>query len=147
MDDKLQSDLKAALLAGDKEKVETLRNIKSAFLYEAVSLGVKDQGLSEEQAQKVLAREAKKRTEAADLYQKAGETQRADKELKEKQLIYSYLPQQLSEEEIQAAVSAEIKNYDPPTMADMGKIIGEVKLKLGVQADGATIARLVKATL
>jgi len=147
MNDKLQSDLKAALLAGDKEKAETLRNIKSAFLYEAVRLGVKDQGLNDEQAQKVLAHEAKKRTEAIELYQKAGETERAAKELKEKQLIEGYLPRQLSEQEIQAAITEEMVSYNAPSMADMGKIIGAVKSKLGAQADGATIARLVKAAL
>ena len=135
------------MLSGDKPKAETLRGLKTALQYETVSLGVKEVGLSEEQAQKVLAREAKKRADTADIYEKAGESERAATERSEKALIDDYLPAQSSEAEIKAAVDAEVAKAGSPTMANMGQIISAVRGQLGAQADGATIARLVKEAL
>jgi uncharacterized protein YqeY len=145
--EQIERDLKTALLAGDKKKVETIRGLKSALQYEAVSSGTKDRTLTDEQIQKVLARESKKRQETADIYNKANELERAQKELDEKQLIDAYLPEPLSEEEIKAAVTEEISKFDSVQPSDMGKIIGAVKGKLGAQADGAIIAKLVKQRL
>lgn len=147
MIEKIQSDLKTAMLAGDKAKAETLRGLKNALQYEAVNLKVKIEDLSGEQIQKVFAREAKKRQEAADIYTKAGETERAEKELSEKAVIDVYLPEQLDEATIKTAVDAEILKLDAPSMQDMGKIIGAVKAQLGGSADGSTVARLVKEGL
>jgi uncharacterized protein YqeY len=96
MQDQIDKDLKTALLAGDKAKVETLRGLKNALQYEAVAIGSKDRSLTDEQIQKVLAREAKKRQEAADLYKQGGNQPRADAELAEKAIIDGYLPEQLS---------------------------------------------------
>ena len=145
--EKIESDLKSALLAGDKAKVETLRGLKSAILNEIIALGAKDTGLNDEQTQKVLARESKKRAEAAELYKKGGSDDRAQAELAEKDVIDGYLPQQLDEGQITAAVDEEIAKLEAPAMSDMGKIIGAVKAKLGAGADGATIARIVKERL
>lgn len=147
MQEQIERDLKAALLAGDKKKVETLRGIKSALLNEMINLSAREVGLTDEQVQKILSKEAKKRAEAAELYQKAGEQQRADNELEEKAIIDGYLPDQLSEEEIAVKVKEEIAKLDNPSPADMGRVIGAVRSALGAQADGAVIARLVKATL
>lgn len=147
MQDQIERDLKAALLAGDKDKAETLRGLKSAILNEAIALGVKDKGLDDEQIQKVIAREAKKRAEAIELYEKAGEKDRAEKEKAEKASLETYLPEQASEGDIAKAVDEEIAKFDSPSIADMGKVIGAVKAKLGPGADGATIARLVKERL
>lgn len=147
MQEQFEADIKAALLGGDKRKAETLRGIKSALQYEAVSLKIKPPELSDERVQSVLAREAKKRTEAYQLYQKAGETERAANELSEKKIIEAYLPAQLGEEEIAAAVGEEISKINSPAPSDMGRIIGAVRSRLGPAADGATIARLVKEKL
>lgn len=135
------------MLAGDKGKVETLRGLKTALQYETVSLNTKETGLTEEQTQKVLAREAKKRAEAAELYEKVGEADRAATEKAEKAIIDAYLPEQASSADTEAAVDAEIAKLDNPTPADMGKIIGAVRTKLGASADGAVIAGLVKEKL
>jgi uncharacterized protein YqeY len=143
----IDADIKSAMLSGDKVKAETLRGIKTALQYEAVSLGVKDRGLDQQQAQKVLAREAKKRADTAEIYNKAGEAERAAKEKAEKALIDAYLPEQASEDDVKAAVEAEIAKLDSPTPADMGKIIGAVRSQLGPSADGALIAKLVKEKL
>jgi uncharacterized protein YqeY len=147
MQDKIDSDLKAALLAGDKTKTETLRTIKSALLNEAIAQNARDTGLSDEQIQKVLARESKKRQEAADLYQKGGSADRASAELAEKTVIDAYLPEQLSEAEVAKIVDDEVAKAGSPTMQDMGRIIGAVRAKAGGTADGALIARLVKEKL
>jgi hypothetical protein len=147
MQDQIEKDLKAALLAGDKLKTETLRGLKNALQYEAVNSGFKNRELTDEQAQKVFAREAKKRQEAADLYKQGGNSERAEAEMAEKQIIESYLPQQLSEDEIAKAVDEELAKINSPVPSDMGKVIGAVRSRLGASADGATIARLVKERL
>jgi uncharacterized protein YqeY len=145
--DQLQSDLKAAMLSGDKNKVEVLKGIKSALQYEAVNMKSDDRTLNDEQIQKVIARESKKRAETAELYKNAGETDRANKELAEKEIIDAYLPKQLSEGEIAKVVEEEITSTGASSTAEMGKVIGAVRGKLGASADGAVIARLVKEKL
>lgn len=145
--DRIEGDLKAAMLGGEKTRAETLRGIKNAFLYEAVSLGSKDKILPEQDAQRVLSREAKKRAETADLYQKAGETERADAELAEKEIIDSYLPEQMSREELQKLVTKHIADLNATGQADMGKVIAAVRNEAGAAGDGALIAGLVKESL
>jgi uncharacterized protein YqeY len=147
MQDKIDSDIKAAMLSGDKIKAEVLRGLKTALQYEAVSAGSQDRSLTDEVVQKVLAKESKKRQDTAEIYQKAGEAQRAGAELAEKKIIDEYLPEPLSEEEIAKAVKEEIAILGASSPADMGKVIGAVRQRLGAQADGATIARLVKGNL
>lgn len=147
MQDKIDSDLKAAMLAGDKAKAETLRGLKSAIWNETIAQSAQDQGLNDEQIQKVLAREAKKRQEAADLYKQGGNSERAEAELAEKTIIKQYLPEQASEAEIEAAVAEAIATTGASSPADMGKVIGAVRAKLGATADGATIARITKEKL
>jgi uncharacterized protein YqeY len=145
--DQIDKDLKEALLGGDKAKAETLRGIKSALLNEAISQGARQTGLSDEQIQKVLARESKKRQEAADLYNQGGSAERASAELAEKAIIDAYLPEQLDEAEIARLVEEEAAKIDSPTMQNMGQIIGAVRARAGGRADGALIARLVKEKL
>lgn len=140
----IEQDLKSAMLARDTEKVDTLRGVKSTFLYAKVAAGTRDQELSDEEAIKLLQKEAKKREESAELYAKGGEQERADKELSEKKIIDGYLPAKLSEEELQKIVD-EVMNKNPD--GNMGQIIGEVKAKTAGSADGGDIARLVKAKL
>ncbi|HEU5004929.1 MAG TPA: GatB/YqeY domain-containing protein [Candidatus Saccharimonadales bacterium] len=147
MQEQIERDLKAALLSGDKKKVETLRLVKSVLLNEAISQNARETGLDDDQVTKILSRESKKRAEAAELYEKVGETERAQAEQDEKAIIDVYLPAQLSEEEVQAVVDEELAKMENPSPADMGKVIGAVRSRLGARADGATIARLVKAAL
>jgi len=147
MQDQIEKDLKQALLAGDKPKAETLRGIKSALLNEAIAQGARDTGLKDEQVQKILARESKKRQEAADLYKQGGSAERASAELAEKAIIDAYLPEQMSEEEVAKLVEEQISATGAAGMQDMGKVIGAVKAKAGSSADGGLIARLVKEKL
>ena len=145
--EQINKDLRAALLGGERTKAETLRGLKNALHYEAISAGTKDSELSDEAVQKVLAREAKKRAEAADIYKSNNQPERAEQELAELAIINNYLPKQLDETQIAKAVGEEMAKLEMPSVADMGKIIGAVRAKLGAGADGATIARLVKQAL
>ena len=94
-----------------------------------------------------MVREAKKRQEAAELYKNANESERQKKEEQEKEIIDSYLPEKISEDDIKEAVVEEVTKLEAPTVKDMGRIMGQVKAKLGAGADGAVIARLTKEAL
>lgn len=143
--DKLQQDLKTALLARDSLRTEVLKSLKSAILYEEVAQKVRDTGLSDEQILVVIGRESKKRGESASIYAKASAQDRADKELAEKAIIDTYLPAQLSDKELAAAVAEAIA--DAGDDAHIGKIIGAVKAKVGQSADGQRIAAAVNAKI
>jgi len=147
MQQQIERDLKTALLAGDKITAETLRGLKSAILNETISQNARDTGLSDEQIQKILAKESKKRQEAADLYKQGGSQDRAQAELAEKAIIDGYLPEQMDETQIAKIVDEQIAVAGSPTMQDMGKIIGAVRAQAGPTADGSVIARLVKEKL
>jgi len=142
--DRLNQDIKTALLAGDKFKAEVLKSIKSAILYEEVAQKVRDTGLNDEQIQTVMAREAKKRAESADMYKKGGAEDRAATELQEKAIIEEYLPKQLSDEDLQKIVN-DVFAAAPDIQ--MGPAIGAVRAKVGTSADGSRIAALVKAKI
>ena len=143
----LDADIKTALLAGDKQKVLTLRGLKSAILYEEVAKGAREEGLDDNGVQAVLRRESKKRVESIELYKQAKEQERAAKEQAEKDLIDSYLPAQMSEEELSGVVARVISELGVTSMQDMGKVIGAVKASTNGSADGALTAKLVKEAL
>lgn len=147
MQQQIDADLKQAMLSGDKPTAEALRVIKGVLQNEAIAAGAQTDGLNDEKVTQILQREAKKRKEAAELYKTAGESGRAAQEETEAKLIEKYLPAAASEEEITAAVETEIASLESPSPADMGKIIGAVRAKLGTGADGALIARIVKEKL
>lgn len=143
----LDQNLKQAMLGGDRVAADTLKGIKSAILNEEIAKGSRDTGLSDDAVIAVLKKESKKRQEAAELYQKAGSEERAKKELKEKAIIDEYLPQAMTDEEINKLIDAILEQQGEVTPATMGKIIGAVKQSSGGQADGSDIARLVKARI
>lgn len=145
---RIDQDLKAALLAGDKVLATTLRGLKSAILYAEVAQGSRGQGgLSDDEIVALLSKEAKKRQESADLYKQGGNNEKAEAELAEKKVIESYLPQQLSDDELIGIIDATIKDLGVSGPSAMGQVIGAVKQKTAGRADGARIATLVKERL
>lgn len=144
---KLDQDIKQALLAGDKKKVEILRSLKSAILYAEVAQGAREAGLDEKSIVDVLSKESKKRQESADLYKKGGDENRAQAELYEKSVINEYLPKQLSDEELKELVETICAKQDDLSIQSMGKIISEVKEQSQGRADGGRIAQAVRARL
>lgn len=145
--DKLQADLKTALLGGDKDRALVLRGMKAVILNEEVNKGIRDTGLPENEIIGLLQKEAKKRQESADLYVQGGNQEKADAELSEKKIIEEYLPAQLGEGEIGKLVDDAVAEIGPVAKETMGRIIAHVKDKSGGAADGGTVARLVKERL
>lgn len=145
--ERINLDLKTAMLARDAFVTETLRGLKAAILNEEVATGKRNTGLGEEEVEKLIARETKKRDEAAQLFEQGGNQESADKERREKELLSQYLPEQLSEDEIKKLVDDTVAEIQPEGMKDMGRVIGAVKAKAGNRADGALVAKLVKEKL
>jgi uncharacterized protein YqeY len=143
----IDADLKTAMLAGDKTLATTLRGLKSVILYEEVAKGVRDTGLEDDAIIVLLAKEAKKRQESADLYMQGGNSEKAKAELIEKEVIEKYLPAQVSEEELIKIVEEIIEKTGATNMQQMGQVIGAAKAKAGPSADGAKIAQIVKEKL
>lgn len=144
---RIETDLKAALLGGDKFLAEVLRGLKSVILYQEVALNKRDEGLSDPEIEQLFAKEAKKRDESAGLFEQGGNQESADKERHEKEIILGYLPKQLDEAEISSIVDEEVAKLGENGPQAMGKIIGAVKARTGSTADGAVVARIVKQKL
>lgn len=144
----IQKDLKAALLTGDKFRATTLRGLQSVILYEEVAQNSREQGLSDEAIRALVAKEVKKRQESADLYKKGGDEDRAKTELDEKAILESYLPEQLTDEELEEVVSEVVAGLGVTGgHQTMGQAIGQVRQKVSGRADGARIAQKVKERL
>lgn len=143
----IQDDLKAALLSGDRFAGDTLRTLKAAILNEEVALGKRDPGLSDQEIEKVVAREVKKRGESAALYEQNGRPELAETENREAEVLRKYLPEQLSEEKLREIITNVIAQLGVSGPQAMGQVIGAVKKEVGTSADGATLARIVKELL
>jgi len=144
---RLQDDIKAALLGGNRFEAETLKGLKAAILNEEVATGKRDTGIEDSEIEKIIAREVKKRNEAAALYDQNMREDSAVDERNEAKILSLYLPEQLSEAEIKTIVDAKISELDATNMKMMGQVIAAVKADAGNTADGSTIARLVKNAL
>lgn len=135
------------MLAGDKTLVTTLRGLKSSILNVEIASNQRQAGLPDDQVLQLLAKEAKKRQESADLYEQGGRTEKAFAEMAEKQVIERYLPKQLSEEELLAIVDEVVDGMGGVTQQTMSQAIGHVRSKVGNQADGGRIAAAVKGRI
>ncbi len=144
---RIDQDLKKAMLAGDKDKATLYRGLKSAILYAEVAKGLRDTGLPEPEVIAVLAKEAKQRQESADAFEKAGSDIRKNAELSEKEAIEQYLPKQMDENELIRIVDAVVAEKGPLTSQTMGSVISQIKTETSGKADGARIAALVKQRL
>lgn len=144
---RIESDMKAALLGGDRFVGDTLRNLKAAILNEEVAQNKRDTGLDDETIEQIIAREVKKRNEAAAIYDQNMREDAADAERREAEVLSRYLPQQLSEAELKTVVDAKVAELGANDAKMMGQVIGAVKKEVGNTADGALVARLVKEAL
>lgn len=142
--EQIDQDLKAALLGGNKILVTTLRGLKSALLNVEIETGQRETGLTDKDVVNVLRKEAKKRQESAELYEKAGDQGRAQAERSELETIEKYLPAQVSDEFLEQAVSRALEEIGESSMSAMGKIIARTKELVGDGADGGRIAAKVK---
>ncbi len=146
----LQQDIMTAMKAAMKEKNQTtltaLRAVKSAILLAQTESGAKEE-LTEEQELKILQKQVKQRKDSAAIYLEQGREDLASPELAESDVISQFLPEALSEEEIEKVVVMTIDQIGAEGMKDMGKVMGLVSKELGGQADGKTISGIVRQKL
>lgn len=144
--DKLQEDMKSAMIAHNEEKLSTLRMLKSALQYAEIAKGP-DHQATDEEVLDVIAKEIKKHRESIDLYEKGGRPELVDKEKKELEILQSYLPEQMSEDEVKTLVDEAISSTGATSMQDMGKVMGALMPKVKGKADNSLVSNLVKQKL
>lgn len=143
---KLQSDLNEAIKSRSTVVAETIRMVLAAITNEEVA-GKEKKELSDAEVITVLTREAKKRREAAEAFEQGGRADRAASERTEGEVIAGYLPEQLSEADINKLITETIASVGAAGPSDMGKVMGALKAKVAGKADGALVSTLVKAAL
>lgn len=144
--DRISADIKAALLAKDKVRLETLRGIKKEFL-EAKTAKGGDGTLSDETATKIMTKMVKQRRETAEIYAQQQRPELAANELAEAAVIEEYLPKQLTEEELTEELRKIIAQTGATSAKEMGKVMGVASKALAGRADGRAISAKVKELL
>ncbi len=144
---KIENDLKSAYLEKRAEEVDTLRLLRAAIKNLEIDLRVKQKEVDDEAILEIIAREAKKRREAIELYEKGNRPELAEKEKKELALLLGYLPQQLSDEDIKAKLEELIKSNNAQDISDLGKMMGLAMKELKGKADGKRIQDILKDVL
>ncbi len=142
--DQINADIKTAMLAREKDKLNALRDIKSKLLLEATA-GTGE--VTDEAAAKIVLKLYKQRIDTYELYMKEGREDLAADEQMQADVIKEYLPKMLSDDEIKAEVEAAIAQTGASGPQDMGKVMGILSGKLAGKADGKVIADAVKAAL
>ena len=142
--DKITDDMKTAMKNKDKFKVTTLRLLMSQVKYRRIDA---KENLTPEQEIAVLTNAAKKRKEAIEIYQKSNRADLLEKEQKELAIISEYLPEQMSEQEIEKLVSETIECVAAVGLKDMGRVMSEVMKVLKGRADGKQVQQFVRQKL
>lgn len=144
--DQISNDIKNAMLAKDKLRLEALRGIKKEFLEAKTAKGAEGE-LSDETALKILQKMVKQRKESAQIYTEQNRPELAGKELDEAEIIEAYLPQPMSEAELEAELKKIITETGAASARDMGKVMGIATKRLAGKADGKVISAKVKELL
>lgn len=146
LEQKINQDIKSAMIAKDSVRLRGLRAIKSAILLaKTEKAGIEE--LTLEAEIKVLQKLVKQRKESGEIYKSQNREDLFQIELEEQQVIEGYLPKQLSKEEVEAVIKDIISETGATSMKDMGKVMGLANQKLAGQADGKTVSEVVKASL
>ena len=140
----IEADLKQALKNNDIIKADTLRMLKSDMTYEKAKTGKE---LTEEQMIEVATRAAKKRKEAIEEYKKGNRNDLAQKEASELEILQSYLPEQLSESDIEKLITEKLESFGVVTKKDFGQIMGSIMKDLKGKADGAIVKDILMRKL
>lgn len=143
LEEKINADIKAAMLAKEAAKLEALRAVKSAILL----LKTSPEGYTDETELKALQKMVKQRKETAEVYKSQSRNDLADVELAQAAVIEAYLPKQMSEDEVRAELQKIIATVGASSPADMGKVMGAATKQLAGKADGKIISTLVKELL
>lgn len=143
--DKISDDLKAAMLAKQKDRLESLRAIKTALLLAKTETGAHE--ITPDQEMKILQKMVKQRRESAEIFKSQNRIELCENELKEAAIIEEYLPKQMSESELIPVLKAIIEKTGATSAKDMGKVMGVASKELAGKADGKMIAENVKKLL
>lgn len=143
--EQINNDIKEAMKAREKEKLEALRDIKSKLLLEATSGS--NEGITEATENKIILKMHKQRMDTYAIYVEQGREDLAADELFQAKVIEAYMPKMLSEDEIKSEVEAVIAAVGATGPQDMGKVMGTITKKLAGKADGKAVADMVKALL
>lgn len=144
--DQVSNDIKSAMLAKDKVRLEALRGIKKEFLEAKTAKGA-DGELSDDTAMKILVKMVKQRKESAQIYTEQNRLDLAEPELAEAAVIETYLPKQMDEAELTEALKAIIAEVGATSAKEMGKVMGVASKRLAGLADGRAISAKVKELL
>jgi uncharacterized protein YqeY len=147
MREKITQDLKVAMKAGDRAKVDALRLINAALKDKDIEARGAGKTLTDDDLLALLQKMIKSRQESLEIYEKAGRADLADKEKGEIAVISAYLPQQLSESEVADAVTAAIAEVGAASIKDMGKVVATLKAKYTGRMDFGKASAAVKAAL
>ncbi|MCS7299324.1 MAG: GatB/YqeY domain-containing protein [Spirochaetia bacterium] len=145
--DKINEDYKNAVKERDEAKRETLNMLKSAIKYREIELRSNNKELNEEEIISVIQKEIKKRKEAIELYEKGGREDLAGKERREVEILESYLPKQLTEDEIREMCKEVIEMVGASSPSDIGKVMKEIMPKVKGRTDGSVVKRIVEEML
>lgn len=146
--DRISDEIKAAMKARDKVRLETVRSIKKVILEKESELRPKGQdALTSEQEIEVVTQLAKQRRDSIEQYQRADRGDLADKEAQELAILQEYLPEQMSDADIEAVVDELITKTGATGPRDMGKVMGPAMKQMKGKADGAKVQAFVKAKL
>ncbi|MPQ48624.1 GatB/YqeY domain-containing protein [Marinifilum sp. N1E240] len=143
--EQINADMKSAMKAKDKDKLQAIRSVKSAFTMEMTKTGASE--LEDAVGVKIIQKLVKQRKDAAETYKTGGREDLADKEIMEMGFLEVYLPAQMSDEELTAAVQKIIADTGATSMKEMGKVMGMATKQLSGKADGKLVADKVKALL
>lgn len=146
LEEKINQDIKTAMLAKDNSRLRGLRAVKAALLLAKTEKG-SSEILTEEAEIKVLQRLVKQRKESADIYRQQNRDDLYQIEIEEQEVIEGYLPKQLDKAEIETIIKAIITDSDASSVKDMGKVMGLANKALAGKADGKTISEIVKSLL
>lgn len=142
--EKINQDIKTAMLARDKDRLSALRDIKSKLLLEATSGSGE---ASDEAANKIVVKLYKQRMDAYQIYVEQNREDLAKDELLQAKIIEEYMPKMLSDDEIRALIQAKITEVGATGPQDMGKVMGPVSAQVAGRADGKRVSELVKEAL
>lgn len=144
--DTISDEIKKAMLARDKVRLEALRGVKKEFLEAKTAKGASDE-LSDEAATAILQKMVKQRKDSAEIYTAQGRADLASDELAQLRVIQEFLPQQLSPEELESTVKSIISETGAQSMKEMGKVMGVATRQLAGKAEGRAISEMVKKLL
>jgi hypothetical protein len=142
--ERIEGDLKEAMRARDRDRTDTLRLTLASLRSAEKELA---RPLKEDEELQVLQRERKRRTEAAEAFREGGRAEQADKEERELEVIQEFMPEPISEDELERIIDDAIAETGATSLRDLGRVMADVMPQVAGRADGSTVSQLVREKL